>query len=63
MYLFKTLRCTNCQSVFANLPEDELRKLHGLSFRCECCNHLNLLNFHTFTKSQDEGSAGIYNMI
>ena len=43
MYNFKTLRCFNCASVIVNLPESEIIKLNGLTFRCECCNVKNLL--------------------
>ncbi len=63
MFLFKTLRCFNCQSVIVNLPVEELKKLHGLSFRCECCNHLNLLEGHTFVKTQDQNTTSIYSLL
>lgn len=63
MFLFKTLRCFNCQSVMVNLPEEELKKLHGLSFKCECCNHLNLLNENAFAKTQDRNTSTIFNLI
>lgn len=53
MFVFKTLKCFNCSSVIINLPEEELKKLHGLTFRCECCNYLNLLKDLTFVKTRD----------
>ncbi len=63
MFQFRTLRCCNCQSVMVNLPEEELKKLSGLSFRCECCNHLNHLNESVFEKTKDQNTTSIYNLI
>lgn len=48
MNKFKTLKCYNCSSVIANLPEPEVFKLNGLTFRCECCNHKNVLKDSKF---------------
>jgi hypothetical protein len=60
MFLFKTLKCINCTSVIVNLPEEELKKLHGLTFRCECCNYLNLLKEFTFVRTNDTKSQSAF---
>lgn len=54
MFNFKSLICYNCNSVMLNLPETEIEKLNGLSFRCECCGHLNLLKEFKFLKTIDK---------
>jgi hypothetical protein len=54
MYKFKTLKCYNCNSVITNLPEDEARKLEGLTFRCDCCNHNNLLTDMRFIQGKED---------
>ncbi|MCX8130996.1 MAG: hypothetical protein N3I35_12970 [Clostridia bacterium] len=50
MYSFKTLSCFNCSSVILNLPAEEVYKLSGLTFLCECCGHENLLTGLEFSK-------------
>lgn len=54
MTKFKTLKCYKCFSVIANLPENEVLKLNGLTFRCECCNHKNVLSGTKFEKCADD---------
>ncbi len=53
MFNFKTLRCHSCSSVLLNLPEEEVRKLEGLSFQCEACGHHNKLSECGFIKCED----------
>lgn len=48
---FITVRCCNCNSVLLNLPESELKRLDGLTFRCECCGNKLLLEGKTVVKS------------
>lgn len=63
MFRFKTLKCTSCQSVIANLPEAEIIKLIGLSCRCECCNTLNELKEHSFVKVHEKKVDRMYCII
>jgi hypothetical protein len=63
MFLFKTLKCVNCTSVIVNLPEKEIKKLHGLTFRCECCNCLNLLKEFTFVRAQESKLKSLDNYL
>lgn len=41
---FCTIRCCICESVLLNLPEEEISRLNGLTFRCESCGHKLMLN-------------------
>lgn len=43
MQKIKSLKCYNCNGVILNLPDDEVEKLNGLTFQCECCGHENQL--------------------
>lgn len=63
MYNFKTLRCYNCSSVIVNLPEKEIFKLNGLTLRCDCCNHKNLLKGIKFEAGLEENLSSIYSFL
>lgn len=41
---FQTIRCCLCNSVLLNLPQEEIERLNGLTFRCESCGHRLILN-------------------
>ncbi|MCX7708828.1 MAG: hypothetical protein N2484_03150 [Clostridia bacterium] len=60
MKKFKTLKCYHCSSVVANLPETELLKLNGLTFRCECCNHKNQLHEFEFKECLNDNFISIF---
>lgn len=53
MFDFRSLTCFNCNSVMLNLPKLEVEKLNGLRYRCECCDHLNMLKESRFHKDED----------
>lgn len=63
MYNFITLKCCHCSSVIANLPEAEVKKLDGLTFRCDCCNHLNHLLGYSFVKCYDKTATSALNFV
>lgn len=63
MFRFKTIKCANCKSVIMNLPEDELEKLNGILFRCECCNHLNKLNEYALISTREQNSDSMHQLI
>lgn len=48
---FHTIRCCICNSVLLNLPEEELKRLNSLTFRCECCGHRLILNGASVTEA------------
>lgn len=48
---FHTIRCCICNSVLLNLPEEELKRLNNLTFRCECCGHRLILNGTAVSKA------------
>ncbi len=47
---FHTIRCCICESVLLNLPEEEIQRLNGLTFRCESCGHKLILNGESVSK-------------
>lgn len=63
MFNFKTLKCSYCNSVITNLPEAEIRKLDGLTFICECCNHSNILIDSKFHKCSERDTTSIFSLI
>lgn len=48
---FNTIRCCICESVLLNLPEEEIIRLNGLTFRCESCGHKLVLNGTNVSKA------------
>lgn len=56
MYDFKTLVCYYCNQVVLELPVQDVERLDGLNFMCECCGHLNMLKHSKLDRnfSKDE---------
>lgn len=46
---YTSLHCYYCTSLILQLPKNEVQKLNGLSFECECCGHNNHLTGFKFS--------------
>jgi RNase P subunit RPR2 len=55
---FKTLVCYNCKQIVANLSVQEVMKLKGVNFMCDCCGHLNMIS----SQKMDRGFNSDYSL-
>lgn len=63
MLNFKSLKCRYCDTVIANLPEAEIKKLDGQIFLCDCCNHFNTLDGYELKKCVAIDYSGVFKLI